>query len=329
MRDKLFAICDRDEQYLQGIQDYLLRKKLAEFEILIFTTPEQALAYSRNRHFEILLIGEEVYTPCVEEIQADKVYLLWENGKSGVTKYPLIAKYQSMAQILARIMEDYAGDSISADTLCHMGNRTRLLCFYSPDRTDAQTLAALTAGEILAQRGEKTLYLNLRAFAGFAMLLNTVYEADITDYLYFALKHSDRSVYKLESIKKTIGGLDYLPPALDYGDMLQLTETDWKKVLDTLVSSGNYDTIVVDLSEICQGFYTLLALSEKIYYIQGNTRHAKAMEEQYERLLTIRGEQNILNKTQKIDLPGWWEQQSYEYTCLAASGMGEFIKHFV
>lgn len=329
MRDKLFAICDKDEQYLQGIQEYLLRKKMAEFQVLIFTTPEQALVYSRNQRFEILLIGEEAYAPCVEEIQSEKVFLLWENGKSGVTKYPLIAKFQSMGQILARIMEDYAGDDVCADTLCHVGNRTKLFCFYSPDRADAQTLAALTAGEVLAQKGERTLYLNLRAFAGFENILNTVYEADITDYLYFVLKHSDRSVYKLESIKKTIGGLDYLPPALDYGDMLQLTEADWKKVLDTLVSSGNYDIILVDLSEICQGFYTLLTCSEVIYYIQGNSRHAKAMKEQYERLLTTRGEQNILNKTQEIELPEWWEQQSYEYTCLAASRFGEFIKHFV
>ena len=54
-------------------------------------------------------------------------------------------------------------------------------------------------------------------------------------------------------MKHTIHGMDYLPPALDYMDLMELDEKDWQNVLDTLLYSGDYTHIVIDLTEVCQG----------------------------------------------------------------------------
>lgn len=34
MREKLLAVCDKDERYLQGMQEYFQRKGTADFQIV-------------------------------------------------------------------------------------------------------------------------------------------------------------------------------------------------------------------------------------------------------------------------------------------------------
>ena len=40
MREKLLAVCDKDERYLQGMQEYFQRKGTADFQIVTFTALE-------------------------------------------------------------------------------------------------------------------------------------------------------------------------------------------------------------------------------------------------------------------------------------------------
>lgn len=326
MREKLLAVCDKDERYLQGIQEYFGKKGMADFSIVTFSSLSQAAGYSKNRRFEILLLGENVYDAAAAEIESEKTYLLWENGQAADKKYPVIAKYQAMGDIFAQVMEDYAADENCSGGSILTRHRTRLISFYSPDRADGQTAAALAAAEALASAGSRVLYLNLRAFAGFEELLHTEYEADITDYLYFVLQYADKALYKLESMKKTLGGLDYLAPALDYADLLQITKQQWEETMDILLENGSYEVIVLDLSEICQGFYPLLARSDKIILLSGSSGQAGAMYSQYCRLLEARGSGAIAEKTQNVRLPEHWERECTDYAHLAATRLGEQLR---
>ena len=326
MRQKLLAVCDRDERYLQGMQEYFERKGAADFCILTFSDLKQALTYSMGKKFEVLLVGENVYAESVETIQAEKKYLLLENGQIADRKYPTIAKFQSMGEIFAQVMEDYAADVSCSGGSVLTRNKTKLVSFYLPDRPDGQTAAALAAGQALSNAGNKVLYLNLRAFAGFEDLLHTEYEADVTDYFYFVLQYADKALYKLESMRKSVGGLHYLPPALDYADLLQLTEQQWEQAMDILIDSGSYEIIILDLSEICQGFYSLLARSDRIIFLQGSSEQSKAMQSQYRNLLTTRGAGNIVDKTQESCLPENWERECNDYEHLGSTRLGEQMK---
>lgn len=326
MREKLLAVCDKDERYLQGMQEYFQRKGTADFQIVIFTALEQIISYSQNKPIEILLIGENVYTEEAPNARAGKIYLLSENGHNGNAEYPAITKFQSMAGIFAQIMEEYAQDISCSGASVRNRKRTKLVSFYSPDRADAQTATALAAGQMLSNAGSKTLYLNLRAFAGFEELLHTEFEADVTDYFYFVLQYADKALYKLESMRKTLGELHYLPPALDYADLLQITEQQWEQAIDVLLDSGHYEVILLDLSEICQGFYSLLARSDKIVFLQGDSRQSQAMKMQYQKLLEARGAVKITDKTCYSTLPENWEKECCNYERLAATRLGELMK---
>ena len=326
MREKLLAVCDRDERYLQGMQEYFQRKGTADFQFVTFTTLEQVISYSHNNPVEILLIGENACDEGIEDVHAGKIYLLWENGQGTAAKYPAIPKFQSMGGIFARIMEEYAGDTSCSGGSVRSRKRTKLISFYSPDRADAQTAAALAAGQVLANAGSRTLYLNLRAFAGFEELLHTEFEADVTDYFYFVLQYADKALYKLESMRKTLGELHYLPPALDYADLLQITQKQWEQAIDILLESGNYEVILLDMSEICQGFYSLLARSDRIIFLQGTSAQAQAMKAQYQKLLKARGEARIADRTCYSTLPENWERECCSYERLASTRLGELMK---
>ena len=61
MREKQLAICDKDIRYLEMFQTYLMRNKIADFQILIFDNLESARDISSKDRFEILLVSEGIY----------------------------------------------------------------------------------------------------------------------------------------------------------------------------------------------------------------------------------------------------------------------------
>ena len=84
MREKQLAICDKDIRYLEMFQTYLMRNKIADFQILIFDNLESARDISSKDRFEILLVSEGIYDDTVKSIQADRVFILREDGMSGI-----------------------------------------------------------------------------------------------------------------------------------------------------------------------------------------------------------------------------------------------------
>ena len=327
MRSRQLAICDSDKEYLKMLQAYLQKKNPADFEILVFDSVKKALETSLEVAFEILLIGEKVYDTNVIKINASKVFILQEDGLSNITGYSMIAKYQSMEKLIAQVLEEFALDDNCHSVGCCGGNKTSLISFYAPGRHRGQSIAALGAAELLAEQGYKVLYLNLMPFTGFEELLGITYEADVTDFMYFVLNHSGKLLYKLDGMKRSHHGVDYLPPALDYADLMQISEHDWENVLDTLLHNSGYTYIVIDLSETCQGFYHILERSSKVYTLCDNrTVYGQAMLSHYKKLLQAKEYQNILEHSVEFMLPQDWEKLTGRLEDIAMSPVGVYMK---
>ena len=327
MKAKQFAICDSDSGYLKMLQAYLQKKNPADFEILIFDTINKALEASREVPFEILLVGEGIYDTNVTKISASKVYILQEDGLKGITGYSIVAKYQSMESLITQVLEEFALDDNCSSIGRRGKNQTTLISFYSPDRHKGQSMAALGAAQVLADKGYQVLYLNLMPFTGFEELLQTSYDADVTDFMYFVLNHSDKLLYKLDSLKRCIQGVDYLPPALDYADLLHINRGDWETVINLLLYSSDYTYIVTDLSETCQGFYDLLGSSDRLYLLtdKGNI-YSQAMLGHFKKLLQAKEYKKILNHTVEFELPGNWEECCGNFENLASTPVGIRMK---
>ncbi len=327
MKAKQFAICDSDSGYLKMLQAYLQKKNPADFEILIFDTINKALEASREVPFEILLVGEGIYDTNVTKISASKVYILQEDGLKGITGYSMVAKYQSMESLITQVLEEFALDDNCSSIGRRGKNQTMLISFYSPDRHKGQSMAALGAAQVLADEGYQVLYLNLMPFTGFEELLQTSYEADVTDFMYFVLNHSDKLLYKLDSLKRCIHGVDYLPPALDYTDLLHINKKDWETVINLLLYSSDYTYIVTDLSETCQGFYDLMESSDRLYLLTDKSNvYSQAMLSHFRKLLRAKEYKKILDHTMEFELPRNWEESCGNFENLASSPVGIRMK---
>lgn len=327
MKAKRLAICDNDSGYLRMLQAYLQKKNLADFEILIFDTVKKALEISGENPFEILLVGEGIYDASVAKVNVSKVFILQEDGLKGITGYSTLVKYQSMERLIAQVFEAFVQDENCSSAKRCGKNKTALISFYSPDRHKGQSAAALGAAQVLAEEGYQVLYLNLLPFTGFEALIRTNYESDVTDFMYFVLNHSDKLLYKLDSLKRCIHGVDYLPPALDYEDLLHINKEEWGTVLNLLLYSSDYTHIVIDLSETCQGFYDLLENSDKVYLITDRTTvYGRAMLSHFKQLLQAKEYDRILAHTAEVELPMNWENQCDTLENLAISPVGIHMK---
>lgn len=328
MRAKQFAVCDSDRGYLCMVQAYLQKKNPTDFEILVFDTVSKALLASQEAPFEILLVGEDIYDTNVTNICASKIYILQEDGLKGITGYSVVVKYQSMEKLLAQVLDEFALDDSckSAVTGCSK-NQTTLVSFYSPDRHRGQTMAAFGAAQVLADEGERVLYLNLMPFAGFEELFQTSYDADVTDFMYFVLNHADKLLYKLEGLKRSSHGVDYLPPALDYTDLLQIDRSSWESVMTLLLHSSDYTYVVADLSETCQGFYDLLRRSDAVYLPTDQKGIcSQAMMAHFRRLMQAKEYTEITQRMIEFELPINWEQAEKNWDNMALSAVYRCVK---
>ncbi len=330
MKERQLAICDKDEFYLEKFQSYLLKKRPAGYEILAFATVNQAVEASKEDGFEILLVGENTYDTNVTNINAAKIFILKESGLSGIKGYTFISKYQSMDSIIGQALEEFAIDEGCGGMVRNSGIKARLISFYSPDRHTGQNVAALCAAELLADMGKRVLYINLQAFSGFEELLGTKYEADLTDLFYFALRHPDKLFYKLEAVKRTIGRADYLPPALDYADLLDIGEKEWQEVMEALLCEGEYTDIVVDLTECFRGFYYMLDKSDKLYIISdAQKERPRAALNQFKNLLLSKEYGRIIEKCKVFEPYGGWDNCEVDLEGLPQSGLGEYMKGII
>lgn len=322
---KRLVICDRDERYRQMMQAYLM-KRLKGFEVLTFDSLERAAEYSKNETIAILLVSEQLYETDLQEIQAVQTFVLRENGAKEVTEYPYIEKYQSMENLIGDIFAEYLEENVSRAGVRQ--RKTVLHTFYSPVRKLEQTKAAIALGQVLAGMGKKVLYLNLQPFAGWEDMTQNVL-ADITDLLYFMRKQNSNCEYRLQSMKRSLGGMDYLAPAADYMDLLTITEQEWLKFLDELIGMGDYQEIILDLSEICQGLYRFQEQSDCIYSMSGTSDAEKGSIHQYRKLLEKREQFSILDKTNWLEVPRGSFEQAVSLERLYATPLGEYMKGLV
>jgi hypothetical protein len=299
-----FAICDKDTKYLQNIQTYLVKKNPLDFEIVTYDSTESALEASLKCGFEILLVGENTYSAQVKEIRANKTIILEEDGFSRIEGYDIISKYQSANQLISQVLELHAHDEACTSGIRPAKNNTRLITFYSPEHHGAQSISALAAAQVLGERGEKVLYLNFHGFSGFQQMLGTSYEQDITDFMYFVLKGHSKLQFKLEGMKQNIRGVDFIPPASDYLELVNIKPSEWRQVMDLVMYSCDYNHIVVDMAETCKGFYEIIDISDRMYVLfNENSLYGRASLQHFSSHLSAREMNKVFEKLITYSIP--------------------------
>lgn len=298
MKDNKIAICDSDEEYLIRLQQQLANRSSFPFSVYIFENAEE-LKKEKNT-FEIILCSGEIYTELKNQPSEGILILL--QAKPGEQGELQIRKFQSAEMIRRKILEIYYEQS-RTDIKREVGKKnTRLIGVYSPLGRDIQTSFSALLGEFLAESAS-VLYLNFEPFSGLIGLIRRTEENDLTDLVYFLKNSKDKFLFKLESMVADLNGLSYIAPAFSYMDIAAVRAEDWLLLVRNLKECGNYDYVILDLSELVQGLLDVLRECSFVYSLERKDGVACHKMKEYEELLNRKEYQDVISKTKKLEYP--------------------------
>lgn len=303
MKKSIFAVCDLESSYACNLMDYLNEKRTTPFEVQAFTNVESLENFAKTHEIEILLISTRAMCNEIRNLPVRRTIILSEGEPlQDLEEYPFVYKYQSSDQILSEVMEYYVEDHPQPHTLASSAKNTRIYGIYSPVGRTRKTSFALALGEILAET-KQVLYLNFESFSGFEELFGTSYRTDLSDLIYFARQKEGNLIYKFNSVVQTFHELHYIPPALSPVDIRDVSWEEWIEFLRQIISFGDYDIIILDLSDQVDELFQLLKECDRIYMPVQDDMISQAKLLQYEKLLHMLELDEIEEKTKRIRLP--------------------------
>ncbi len=298
MEHKLLVLCDPEEDYAQHMADFLCKRKEAVWEVMVFTKPDELLKMKKD--MEILLIAESVYGAYVDNLPVKLPVLLNESGMVRGEAIANVDKYQEAEKVHRAVWDFYMEKEQDAVPVLRTAAKAKLIGMYSPVKRCLQTTFALTYGQLLAEK-HRTLYLSFEYYGGRQEWVEGA-ENGMAKLLYFLPEEKAFDMRRRE-LTKAVGGLDYITPMTNGQNLLFIEAEDWRKLIKRLLDCGEYEYIILDLSESIQGLFELLRMCERIYTIVKEDGTARGKVLQYEQLLKEQQYEDVRGKTSKCVLP--------------------------
>lgn len=302
MKSKILALCDTEEEYAQHMTEYLKSRKEAPWELHTYTNAEGLEKLAENTDIELLVVAENAYTEAIRRLPAAKTILLNESGVMRWENVRNVNKYQQAENVYREILNAYM--DVAKEPLLRLAvdSDTRLVGLFSPIHRCLQTTFALTLGQMLSQK-YRTLYLSFEQYAGIPELLPDTRTRDLTDLIFFLNTDKDRFLLRMQTMILKKGQMDYIPPARAGMNLLEVSGAEWLELLKLIAESGEYEYIILDLTESVQGILDILRMCCRIYTLVKDDRAARGKLAQYERLLALSEYEDVLAKTSQYKLP--------------------------
>ncbi len=298
---KVMVLCDTEEEYAQLMTEYLRRHKNVPWDVHTYTDMEE-LFQKEAPSPAMLVVAESAYTEALWNLQPVRLVVLSETGLLRWKNLHYVEKYQQAENVIKKLLEIYMEIADTGLARLSVGCRTVFVGNYSPVHRSMQTSLALSLGQLLARR-HPTLYLNFEHFAGFPQLVAQGQALDMADLLYFLNAQKERFQLRLQSMLKQIGNLDYVPPMKSGQNLLTVTTQEWLGLFQKIGELGTYEYVILDLSESMQGLFEILRLCARVYTTIREDRIAQCKLLQYEHLLGLCEYGDVLEKTQRLNLP--------------------------
>ncbi len=302
MSDNILVLCDPEEEYAQLLTDFLKEHKELPWQIHTYTEVEGLLREEKKGAVSMLVVAESAYSEELKKLQSKQIVLLNESGVIKWDKLRNINKYQQAENVLRELLEAYMEVAKEQLPRLQRSYKTGFVGIYSPVRRCLQTSYALTMAQMLAAK-HRTLYLNFEHYAGITELLPDMQSRDLADLLYFLTSNQDKFRLRMQTMLLHKGELDYIPPMKVGQNLLTVAGREWLELLQKIEELGEYEYVVLDLSESMQGLFDILRMCSKVFTLTKEDRIAKSKILQYEQVLQLHAYEDVLEKTCKCTLP--------------------------
>ena len=294
------ALCDPEEEYVQLMTEFLNKHKNLPWELHGYTATEDLLREEKNAP-EMLVVAESAFCQALRGMDSRCLVVLSESGVMRWQDVSYVDKYQEAEEVLKYLLGIYMEQAEEQLPRLRRKGRTVFIGNYSPVKRCMQTSFAITMSQLLAME-HPTLYLNFEHYAGLGELLPDMETLDMAGLLYFLNAERDKFRLRMKTMLKHKGGLDYIPPMKSGQNLLSVTAAEWMGLLQKLEELGEYEYVVLDLSESMQGLFDILRLCTRVYTLTREDRIARSKLLQYEQVLGLYEYEDVLGKTKMLSL---------------------------
>jgi hypothetical protein len=329
LKRKVLALCDTEEYYAQHMSQFLKSHKEIPWEVHTYTSPERLLQVGLESSPSVLVLSENACTEELLKLKPTRTIILNESGILRGGSIKNIDKYQRADLIYQELLMTYMewGESESLPPIMPviaMEKDMVLIGMYSPVRRCLQTSFALTLGQMLAIK-HRTLYLNFEHYAGIGELLPDLTSRDLSDLLYFLTADQEKFLLWMQTVRKQIGNLDIIPPVKAGAQLIQVTREEWMEFLARIFRLGEYQYIILDLSESVQGLMDILRLCQTVFTLTKEDHMAQSKVNQYEQVLSLYEYEDVLQKTRTCKLPAF-RRLPDQIEQLTKSELADYVK---
>lgn len=338
MAHRRMALCDSNVHYGRKLADYLENQRGFPYEVMHFSEWEQLEQYREGgnlppEHLTHMILSEEMLPYLGSDTGVEKVFLLTkekeaaEYEKNKHTTIVPIYRYQPAGNIMRRMLGSLEAERKLPAGMAEKDAGVQIVGVYTPVGRCMQTSFSVLLGQFLTRK-KRTLYLNLEGISGFRVLLGKELKPNITDFLYYAERDSDRFMARLEQMIDCIGELEYIPPAATFMDLMSVTQEQWLHFLGELVKDGRFGYVVLDLTEQVQGLFSILERCDIVYTIESDDGVANAKLREYEQMLWMLEHEAVLQKIRKKQLPKI-RHTDFDFSQLIYSELAEYVRKLV
>ncbi len=328
MKQGILGIFDYEIDYANNLMEYLNQKNNFHYEICLFTSIERLNAYLQENKLEVLLICESALEKMKEPTAISKVLVLSEEDKLEEGQYPFIYKFQSAERILSGIV---ASLDQSMKTSNQDGSNESPVKFFgviSPNGGSGKTTFSLAFAEAVA-KSERTLYLNFESLG--SSVFETKNKGGMSDVIYYLKQRQKGILMKIQSMATTIAGVDCICAVTHYGDLRELEKGDMDFLMEELVKTQVYQSIVFDFGNLNEIVLYILERCRKIYVTHLKADTGISKETAFQRLFCFEEKEALMNRMAPLMLP--WDvgiaNGNYKTEQLLEGELGKFINELL
>lgn len=329
MRKKVLAVCDKEAAYACRFTAWLERKGHYPFEFIAFTGADKVCDHVQQNPVELLLVAESTMCPAISGLPVAKIVILDEENGTVPPEFPAVLKYQSCEKIMQEVTALYGEEARSEAGGTEAKRKMRVLGVYSPLGRVGKTSFALALGQILA-KSYSVLYLNLEPYSGFEDLFACSFERNLGDLFYYIRQKKGQPAVQLAAMVREAGGLHYVPPVITPEDAEQITQEEWRGLLEELRIYSAYQVVILDFGAGITQASVLFDVCSRIYMPVWQDRVSEAKLAQYEAWLGSTGREDVLKRTEKLLLPAVPNHSERPWPeCLTVGRFGDYVRKLV
>ena len=296
MKTFRIGICSSDPDYGVGLMDYINADTSLGISAVMFSNMKAAQEYLEIEDMDLILT--EDMSECIKSqtkieycgvrVAELSDYPITETSIYSSGEEAYIYKYQPVSVICKLIRKELLAFTGSNR------NVAECIAVYSPLGRCGKTRLAKTLAGYDEVRGG--LYIGMEDFC-------TNMNSMTSNILYLLKSRSSELGEAINTELVTEFGIRNIYPSGSYMDTRDISKDEMKTLLDALLKTGRFTSIVCDVGGAVFGDLSILDLFDRVFMPVLNDQQSIKKLELYMKYMKETGNQNVLRKTKTVHVP--------------------------